>query len=352
MKTTTFLSVLVTLAGTACAQPGGGRPGGGAPLRSLKTVAVPAVPGLAQYVRDEKALVVLGKALFWDMQAGSDGKTACASCHFHAGADHRVQNQLAPPANGTGGVTVNRTLTAADYPFHAPGNQGGARVVTGSAGTFSRTFFDVKAGAAEEDGADLFSSRFSANGRQTRQVTSRNTPSVIDAVFNVRNFWDGRASDIFNGVSPAGEADAGARVVAWRDGHLVEERVRLANSSLASQAVGPVLNELEMSYAGRDFAKVGEKLLTLRPLGRQMVSATDSVLGAYADASGVGLAAEHTYGRLIEAAFAPAYWAAPGASRWRRISACSGGWRFRLTRRRWWRTIRGWTGFWTGTGRR
>ena len=95
MKTTTFLSVLVTLAGTACAQPGGGRPGGGAPLRSLKTVAVPAVPGLAQYVRDEKALVVLGKALFWDMQAGSDGKTACASCHFHAGGDHRVQNQLA-----------------------------------------------------------------------------------------------------------------------------------------------------------------------------------------------------------------------------------------------------------------
>lgn len=318
MKTTTYFAVLVSLAATACAQPGGGRPGGGAPLRSLKTVAVPAVPGLAQYVRDEKALVVLGKALFWDMQAGSDGKTACASCHFHAGGDHRVQNQLAPPANGAGSVTVNRTLTAGDYPFHGPGNQNAARVVTGSAGTFSRNFFGVAAGAAEEDGADLFSSRFSVNGRQTRQVTSRNTPSVIDAVFNVRTFWDGRASNVFNGVSPGGDADAGARVVAWRDGHLVEERVRLENSSLASQAVGPVLNEMEMSYAGRSFADVGRKLLTLRPLGRQRVAADDSVLGAYVDASGVGLAAEYSYRNLIETAFVPAYWAAPGGEQMER----------------------------------
>ena len=30
----------------------------------------------------------LGKALFWDIQIGSDGQ-ACASCHFHAGADIR-----------------------------------------------------------------------------------------------------------------------------------------------------------------------------------------------------------------------------------------------------------------------
>ncbi|HLD47140.1 MAG TPA: cytochrome c peroxidase [Desulfobaccales bacterium] len=37
----------------------------------------------------------LGKALFWDMQLGSDGQS-CASCHFHAGADNRVKNQLNP----------------------------------------------------------------------------------------------------------------------------------------------------------------------------------------------------------------------------------------------------------------
>jgi cytochrome c peroxidase len=305
MKTTKFLPMLA-FAAVACAQRGGGPP-----LTSLKAVPLPAVPGLEQYVRDEAALVVLGKALFWDMQAGSDGKTACASCHFHAGADHRVQNQLAPPHTSTAGVTPNRTLTAADFPFHRPGNRDAPREVAGSAGTFQRSFFGVAPGAAEEDGADLFSNRFSLNGRQTRQVTSRNTPSVINAVFNVRNFWDGRASNIFNGVTPGGDTDATASVQAWRDGHLVTERVRLENSSLASQAVGPVLNEIEMSYTGRNFAKVAEKLLTLRPLGRQAVSAEDSVLGAYADASGIGLAAEHSYRRLIETAFEPAYWAAP-----------------------------------------
>ena len=33
--------------------------------------------------------IALGKALFWDQQAGSDG-IACASCHFAAGADTRL----------------------------------------------------------------------------------------------------------------------------------------------------------------------------------------------------------------------------------------------------------------------
>ncbi len=45
-----------------------------------------------------QSLIVLGKALFWDVQVGSDGRTACATCHFHAGADHRVTNQIAGPA--------------------------------------------------------------------------------------------------------------------------------------------------------------------------------------------------------------------------------------------------------------
>jgi hypothetical protein len=39
---------------------------------------------------------------------------------------------------------------------------------------------------------------FSLGGIKVRQVTSRNAPTVINAVFNLRNFWDGRASNIFN----------------------------------------------------------------------------------------------------------------------------------------------------------
>ena len=64
-------------------------------LFSLKKVAVPAVPGIENFIRDNKAAIVLGKALFWEQQIGSDGM-ACASCHFHAGADSRLKNQLSP----------------------------------------------------------------------------------------------------------------------------------------------------------------------------------------------------------------------------------------------------------------
>src|SRR6266852_6237437 len=64
-------------------------------LASLKTVPVPEPRNLAAYIKDRSAAIALGKALFWDMAIGSDGQ-ACASCHFHAGADTRSKNQLDP----------------------------------------------------------------------------------------------------------------------------------------------------------------------------------------------------------------------------------------------------------------
>src|SRR5262245_46039119 len=54
----------------------------------LSELPVPTPPNLAEFVRDVEAATVLGKALFWDMQVGSDG-VACGSCHFQAGADPR-----------------------------------------------------------------------------------------------------------------------------------------------------------------------------------------------------------------------------------------------------------------------
>src|SRR5882672_5097550 len=66
---------------------------------SLGSVAVPKSPDLATFVRDERALEVLGKALFWDMQVGSDGIQSCASCHFTGGADSRIKNQIDPGGN-------------------------------------------------------------------------------------------------------------------------------------------------------------------------------------------------------------------------------------------------------------
>ncbi|WP_437492278.1 cytochrome c peroxidase [Sorangium sp. So ce1014] len=64
-------------------------------IGSLRGVRVPEPDNLSRYVKSKEKAVALGKALFWDMQAGSDG-VACATCHFHAGADHRKRNQLSP----------------------------------------------------------------------------------------------------------------------------------------------------------------------------------------------------------------------------------------------------------------
>src|SRR5579871_679343 len=96
MKNSQAVLFFVMAAGAAYAQRGGGG-GGNATLPSLKTVPAPQPAGLSQYVQDTNALVVLGKALFWDSQTGSDGRTACATCHFHAGADHRITNTLGMP---------------------------------------------------------------------------------------------------------------------------------------------------------------------------------------------------------------------------------------------------------------
>ena len=89
---------------------------------SLKLVPIPEPSNLSEYVLDRPAAIVLGKALFWDMQVGSDGIQACATCHFHAGADNRIKNQL-NSALLAGDTTFqvggpNSTLVASHFPFH------------------------------------------------------------------------------------------------------------------------------------------------------------------------------------------------------------------------------------------
>ena len=69
-------------------ESGSGQPEGDSCSRADRTSAT--------YVRNRDVAIVLGKALFWDMQVGSDGVQACASCHFRAGADPRSINQVNP----------------------------------------------------------------------------------------------------------------------------------------------------------------------------------------------------------------------------------------------------------------
>lgn len=283
-------------------------------IGSLKSVSVPKPPNLAKYVRDQNALLVLGKALFWDMQLGSDGKTACASCHFHAGADHRIQNQLSNPV---GTFLPNAVLTMGDFPFHALSDVNDNRSPlmhdsaqrVGSSGLFRRLFSDVTPGGTADIGLDLSDlPAFSISGLNVRQVTPRNTPTVINSVFNFRNFWDGRASNIFTGRTPFGDSDTRANALLLSNGQLVPEAVRIENSSLASQSVGPAISNVEMSYDGRTWPQLGKKILALRPLALQTVAPDDSVLGSFAASASRGMAAQYTYLGLIQAAFQPEYW--------------------------------------------
>jgi cytochrome c peroxidase len=265
-------------------------------------------------VADPNMLVVLGKALFWDMQLASDGRVACATCHFHAGADHRLQNQLSNPL---GTFVPNYTLTLADFPFHQLANTDDNRSTVmrdsgargGSSGMFRRLFGTAAPGDPADSGLDTADlPQFSLTGLNVRQVTIRNTPTIINAVFNFRNFWDGRASNIFTGLTPFGDSDTRANALRFGDGQVTPVKVRIENASLASQAVGPPVSNIEMAYDGRTWSNLGRRMLPLRPLALQMVAPDDSVLGTFANGAGRGLAPQYTYRDLVQGAFLPDWW--------------------------------------------
>ena len=250
------------------------------PLTSLKNVSVPKPNNLGDFVNDEGAAIKLGKALFWDMQVGSDGKTSCASCHFHAGADNRSKNQISPGllrinANGTVnpdtvfniGGAPNYQLKPGDFPFHKLSDPNDPKTVvsdrndvSSSQGAFNAKFVNVKPGSAEDEVKNELDPVFNVGGTNVRRVQPRNTPTVINSAFNFRNFWDGRAQNIFNGVNPFGLRDPNASVVkAEKPNQLKFVKIRLNNSSLASQALGPPLSSFELSADGRTFQEIGDK---------------------------------------------------------------------------------------------
>ncbi len=284
-------------------------------VSSLKDVPVPEPANLYDFVKDKQAAIALGKALFWDMQVGSDSVQACASCHFHAGADDRTKNQINPGLNandtvfGNSGIPgfpavpglpqlgPNYQVIASDFPFHSrdpetagvprlplPGEEFGNVVrdcndVMSSQGVRFSQFLGVVKGRSIDKGKPLDDPVFNLKNKNTRRVEPRNTPSVINAVFNADNFWDGRASMVFNGVNAFGFRDQSSSVKKNVNGTLTDVIVRIPMGSLASQAVTPPLADFEMSFQGRDFPSVGRKMLSLRPLALQLVHPQDSVLG-------------------------------------------------------------------------
>lgn len=284
---------------------------------------------------------VLGKALFWDMQVGSDGIQACASCHFNAGADNRIRNQINP--NHLGGDTTfqiampNEEVVASDFPFHKRINPdvsgdgtdpsivvSDANDVMSSMGVSEfKQFVDIppigqfinsRNGVLvlpPDIGTDLVDPIPDMDG--LRRVEPRNTPTFHGAAFNFDNFWDGRARFNFNGGSVFGPSDPQTHIfidpgrrnnpdgplqgatnghirpdLIVEDPEMAGQPVRIKFSSLASQAVGPPLSDFEMSFLGRNWPKIGKKLLQARvtPLANQLVATDDSRLGSFSNQGG------------------------------------------------------------------
>ena len=173
-------------------------------------------------------------------------------------------------------------------------------------------------------------------GHQFRRVEPRNTPTVFSAALNFDNFWDGRARHDFNGGSVFGAADLQSHVfVGPVSGTLTPTRQMIRFVSIASLATGPGLSKFEMSFEGRNWAKIGKKFLQgngtpanhrVTPLANQLVSTTDSVMGPYSNQGGSACAALPaadrspgtpaagkpglciSYPALIRQAFYPALW--------------------------------------------
>lgn len=299
------------------------------------TAGVPA--SLVPYV-GRLGAEILGKALFWDMQVGSDGVQSCGSCHFHAGVDNRTRGQLNPNINGGDFTSLeiqpaNTDVVATDFPFH----QAGQDIIGGGKGIDSndvmssmgvsqfKLFVDIPAigtflppvsgvAALAPDIGTVAPDPVPAN-QGFRRVEPRNTPTMHGAAFNFDNFWDGRARFSYNGGSVFGPSDPTAHIF-WEptaDGgtlagatmgilrpdlldpaeeefnpELAAQPVRIKFSSLASQSQGPPLSDFEMSFAGRNWAKIGKKLLQagVTPLANQLVATDDSVLGPFSNQGG------------------------------------------------------------------
>jgi cytochrome c peroxidase len=282
------------------------------------------------------AVIRLGKALFWDMRLGTDNLSACATCHFNAGADPRSKNQLEPgylasrlspttvfdtstqmpqpPTTrvddlafgnsvvpGVPGPNVapwrfgfapNFQLNTRHYPFHrrtnptAPGDGFNNRNVTMDTNDITssqgvRAAFEnpVVINGQTLEPRDVV---FNVNGQNTRRVPSRNTPSAFNGGFKVDQFWDGRASHVFNGANPFGFRDTVTRIERTNEeGDIELVYVRIPFFAHASQAVGPPTSTVELSGHSRNFQDLAIKFLRRpeMPLALQAVHATDSVFG-------------------------------------------------------------------------
>ncbi|MEX1023574.1 MAG: cytochrome c peroxidase [Planctomycetota bacterium] len=160
------------------------------------------------------AKVRLGTALFWEEQLSSNDRVACGTCHRfeRGGSDGRVERHPGP----------DLVVGTDDDVFASPG-------------------------LAYQDADGRFVPHALFGERV--QVTNRRPRSPVNAAFFGELFWDGRARDTF--LDPV-------------TGDVVLEH----SAALESQAVQPLMNDVEMAHAGRDWQHLVTKLAASTPLAR------------------------------------------------------------------------------------
>ena len=150
---------------------------------------------------------------------------------------------------------------------------------------------------------------FNVGDTNTRRVEPRNTPTVINAVYNHRQFWDGRAENVFNGVNHLGTRDPDARVVRADDPHAPAlVRIELVNASLASQALVPVLSDHEMSAPGRTMLDVAAQITQQAPARAARRSTATTASSARSPRKNHRGLAVDSYDEMIRAAFHSQWW--------------------------------------------
>lgn len=207
---------------------------GVAGLGPLDPVPVPAENPITEEKR------ILGKILFWDEQLSSDNTVACGTCHRPAagGTDPRVGVNPGPDG----------LMHTDDDVFGSPGTR-----------------------RLDADGQPIDDPVYGTAAR----VTGRASPPYFLGLWSDSLFWDGRASSRF--------ADPLSGAVVVREG-----------GALESQALGPLLNDVEMAREGRTWSDVVGKLARVAPLALARNPPPDMT---------AALAGAPSYAALFERAF-------------------------------------------------
>ncbi len=184
---------------------------------------------------------LLGQALFYEEQLSSDGTVACATCHI--------------TETGGGDPRAGARHPGADGALHTPDDEFGSPgvVLQGNDGSYTNhAVFGI-----------------------APQVTARNSPTVIGAAFFNTQFWDARALPVFKDLS----------------GQIVLPE----SASLETQAVEPIVSEVEMGHGQQDWPEETARLAAVRPLA--LASALPPSLDAFiGDSAGYGPLFERAFG--------------------------------------------------------